>query len=119
MRLRWTSSAEMREVALARGNLAGLFDPVFAKRALKLVDDRSHHAQAGVAPVLFVLRVTAPFAGDSEAADEADPAVDHRDLSMVAIIEPPEIAEAQGMELAKLHSGVFHQRLQLVVHLVA
>src|SRR5437660_4289296 len=119
MRLRRSGRAEMREVALARGNLPGLLDPVLAERALQAIDDGSDDAQAGVAPVILVLRVTGPLLGQSEATDVADAAVDDRDLAMIAVVQPAQVANAQRMELADHDSRVFHQLLELVVHLVA
>src|SRR6266550_1459203 len=118
MRLRRSGRAEVREVALSRGNLAGLLDPVLAERALQAIDNWSDDAQAGVAPVILVLRMARPLLGQSEAADVADAAVDDRDLAMIAVVQPAEVADAQRVEFADHDSSVVHQLLELVVHLV-
>src|SRR3954447_4104161 len=104
MRLRRTGRGKMRKVLLARHDLAGLLDPVLAERSLQPVDDRTFDAQAGIAPVILVLRVPRPLLGQAESADVADAAVDDRFLSMIAVVEPPEVGKGRPMKPNQLHA---------------
>src|SRR3954464_12546657 len=108
MRLRRTGRGKMRKILLASHDLAGLLDPVLAERALQPVNDRTFDAQAGVAPVILVLRVPRPLLGQTKSADVADAAVDDRFLSMIAIVEAAEVRERRSMKTNQLHTRVEH-----------
>src|SRR2546427_467153 len=118
MRRRRADGASVGKVLLARRDLTCLLDPVLAERRLQAIDNRAAHSQSGVAKMLAILRMAGPLAGDAESADEADAPVDDGDLAMIAIVQSSQIAEANGMKLADLHAGAFHQHLQTTVHFV-
>src|SRR5215212_3668019 len=99
MRRRRSRGRDLREVLLARGDEAGLLDPVFRERRLQAVDDRSGDAQARVAELLLVPSVAAPLVGHTEAADVAAASVEDHQLAVVAVNEPGEVPEAQRMEM--------------------
>ena len=96
----------MREISLAGRNLAGLFDPVFAECSLQPIDDRTNDAQSGVAPVMAILRMSAPLFRESISADVSDSPVDDHHFSVVAIVHASEVAEAEGMKHADLRARV-------------
>src|ERR1043165_6552842 len=96
MRGRRSGRGCLRKIFFARRRyFACLFDPVLAERALHVIDDRSFDAKAGIAPVLFVLRLSGPLLRDAVAADVADAAVDDHQLAMVAIVEAPDVREVE------------------------
>src|SRR4051812_35790069 len=98
MRLRRSDCGKMRKILLSGHDLAGLFDPVLTERSLQPIDDRPLDAQPGIAPVIFVLRMARPLLGQTKSADVADAAVDDRFLTMIAIVEPPEVRERGAVE---------------------
>src|SRR5437867_6437890 len=106
----------MREVAFARRNLARLFDPVFAERTLQPIHCRADDAKTGVAPVVQVLRMSGPLVGESKAADVSDAAIDDHDLAVIAIVQTPQVAEAEGMEHAHLRTRLPQEALQALLH---
>src|ERR1051325_2322159 len=108
-----------REVLQPGRDLARLLDPVLAECRLHAADDGPLDAPAGVAPVVFSLAFPGPFLGDAEAADVADAAVDDHLLAVIAVVEAPDVAEAEGMKRAHLYAGGEHLVAYLVVHLVA
>src|SRR5207244_7160629 len=119
MRRRRAGRRKVREVFVARRDLARLLDPVLAERALQAVDDRPFEPQAGVAPMLSVLSVPGPLLGESVAADVADTPVDDCFLAMIAIVEASPISEGRLVILDQLHAGAGHHLRQLPLHSAA
>ena len=107
----------MRKIFFAGGDLACLFDPVFAERSLQAIDDRSGHAKARVAPMVVILRVSFPFLRESETADVSDAAVDDGQLPMIAIVHASEIAEPQRMKCPELNARFAHRLREPAIHL--
>src|SRR5438874_7110983 len=105
MRRRRAGRRKVREVLVARRDLAGLLDPVLADRPLQSVDDRPFEPQPGVAPMLSVLPVAGPLLGESVAADVADAPVDDHLLAMIAIVEASPVSEGRLVILDELHAG--------------
>jgi hypothetical protein len=68
--------------------------------------------------VVLILSVAGPFLGVAEAAEVADLSIDDDFLAVVAIVQTTEVLEGDGVELPDLDTRVFHQLLELGVHLV-
>src|SRR5689334_22784494 len=102
MRLHRSRALHLRKKALAARHFARLFDPVLGERRLQLRDDRTFDARGDVAEVLLVLRRAEPVVGDAMPADPARAPVDDDDLSMIAIVQQADIAEAERMVSAHL-----------------
>ena len=108
-----------REIAGAVEHFAGHLHPVVVERGLHLRDDGTLDAEMHVSPVVGILRVAHPLVGDADAAGECDPAVDHQQLAMGAIVEAVQVIPLQWTVLLDVDATILHFLQQVVLHLDA
>ena len=110
------------EVGIAVEHLAGGLDPVVEEGRLELRHDGAFDAVMVVAPLARRVAVALPLVGNADAADEADPAVHHHDLSMRAVVDQEPgcgIVNVEGVILMHLASGVAQPLEVRAIDLVA
>src|SRR5437763_6019932 len=88
--------------------LAKSLHPMLFKRALKFRDERSFYANLRVAPVILVLRVSAPFARKTGRAGERHLPIGHEDAPMGAAVRAVHAPRCRGMIVGELASRFSH-----------
>src|SRR4051812_21676807 len=78
------------------------------KRGLQICDDWPFEPQMSVAPMMFVLRVAAPFILKRCAASEADSPVDDEHAAVRTAIRPINPPRCDRMIVGELTAGVRH-----------
>ncbi len=74
---------------------------------------------AEIAHVLAVLGVAEPAVDDAVAADQGDPAVEHHELAMIAVVEHADVAQLPRVVQRELAAGLAQAALGVVAHLLA